>query len=204
MIPYPISQSWLQTAKPARPGVLPDLTTLCTHPHKFGKSGRFGLYQEHGHGSLEDIPIPGRHVNWSPPPQASLDYERTSSLIPLGSSTAPLPPFASSQSQLFLFYSTSHSFTVFFNFAFLCSIYLGAGSHLHQARLRRSPNEFVSILLHSQLITLISAATDHTDLVIHTHILSARHRCPISFHGEHHRNSTHSLPPRRAVASITL
>lgn len=115
------------TLCPPNPGsLLPSLlgqACFLTSPHIHTSLGSLGGLACIRNTDMGDIPIPDRPVNWSPPPQASLVYERTSSLIPLGSSTAPLPPFASSQSQLFLFYSTSHSFTVFFNFAFLCSIY---------------------------------------------------------------------------------
>jgi hypothetical protein len=34
---------------------------------------RFGLYQEHWHGSSIDIPIPDRAADWTNPSQASLD-----------------------------------------------------------------------------------------------------------------------------------
>ena len=52
-------------AKTARPGMLPE-------PHHTSFV-RFGLYQEHWHGSSIDIPIPDRAVDWTSPSQASLD-----------------------------------------------------------------------------------------------------------------------------------
>lgn len=113
------------------------------------------------------------------------------SLIPLGSLHCPLPPF-----RVFpiaaLFYSTSHSFTVFFNFAFLCSIYWELALIYFKPGCRSQTSSILYFCI-VRLITLISAANAHTNSVILTHILIARHRCPISFHTVHCRNFTHSF-----------
>jgi hypothetical protein len=94
--------------------------------------------------------------------------------IPLGSLHCPLPPFASSQAALF--YSTSHSFTVFFNFAFLCSIYWELALIYFKPGCRSQTSSILYFCI-VRLITLISAATAHTNSVILTHILITRHRC---------------------------
>lgn len=108
-------------------------------------------------------------------------YNCTSSLIPLGSLHCPSSTFSHYPNRRSSYSIRPVTPLRSFNFAFSLLYILGAGSHLHQARLRRSSNEFVSILCIAQLFTLISAATGHPILVIHIHILTARQRCPISF-----------------------
>ena len=122
-------------------------------------------------------------------------YSCIPSHIPLGSLHCPSSTSsAPSQSQVSSSVRPVTPLRFFLNFAFLLLYILGAGSHLHQTRTRRSPKEFVSIFCIAQLTTLISAAaTAQTNLVILTHILIARHHCPISFRWDSHRNSTHSL-----------
>jgi hypothetical protein len=102
-----------------------------------------GLYQEDGHGSLEKtsrsrvgLLIGARRRR--PPSTTNVLL----SLIPLGSGTAPLPPFRVvpivSLLPYLLLVDQSLLYGLF-NFALQLLYILGAGSHLLQARLRRSP-----------------------------------------------------------------
>lgn len=150
------------------------------------------MCQEHSTWGMRDIPIPDRVAKWISPQQASLDHERTFfSLIPLGSLHCPLPPF-----RVFpiaaLFYSTSHSFKVFFNFAFHCSIYWELALIYFKPGCRSQTSSILYFCI-VRLLTLISAANAHTNSVILTHILIARHRCPILFHTVRCRNFTLSF-----------
>lgn len=107
--------------------------------------------------------------------------------------------------------------------SFLCSLLyiLGAGSHLHQASLRRSPNELVSItIIHlriGQLTTLISHATitllttyaGHLRRYTRTAILILQPTSSprgIAVHSrfteEHHTNSIQSLHRHPRTSSI--
>ena len=108
-------------AKTVRPGVLSDLTSDHT------SFVRFGLYQEYWHGLSIDIPIPDRVVDWSSPPQASLDlrtyflsYTSRVTALPLFHLFRVVPiatlPILFDQSLLY-----GHLISLFF--AFLRSIY---------------------------------------------------------------------------------
>jgi hypothetical protein len=127
-------------------------------------------------------------------------YERTFSLIPLGSLHCPSSTFSRRPNR-----NSSHSIRPvtplrsFINFAFLRSIYWELALIYIKPGCADPQTSLFLYFCIDQLITLISAATTHTNLVIRTHILSARHRCPISFHKEHCTNSTHSLPSGKAV-----
>jgi hypothetical protein len=153
------------------------------------------LYQEHWHGSSIDIPIPDRAVDWTNPSQASLDlrtyflsYTSRVTALPLFHLFRVVPiatlPILFDQSLLYGLLLIS----LFF------ALYTGSWLSSTSSQAAQIPKRGCSVLCIAQLTTLISAATAHTNLVIHTHILSARHRCPISFHREHCRNSTRSLP----------
>jgi hypothetical protein len=163
------------SAKTARPGPFPGGADLTTH--KFGAVWhvRSGLSQEHLsdcstlQGLRATFPIPGRAVGGALYPhltQTTVPYlpylpcshsrtttDRTffsyTSRVIIALPLFHLFPFRVSQSQLILFSSAIHSFTVFLISLLLAynTHILGAGSHLLPASLRGSPKRVTSILL---------------------------------------------------------
>jgi hypothetical protein len=158
----PRPTQWLQLRDhPGLPRRLGSVSVLTSRP----KFVSFGLYQERWHGLLKNIPTPGQGylqgASAAGVPRLGVVFLL---IYPLGSCTAPLPPFRVVPiASLPILFDQSLLYDSF-NFAFHCSIYWELALMYFKPGRAYPKRVCFYILCIAQLTTLISVATTHIQI----------------------------------------